>query len=85
MANSVTSFEIHNETDKDMEIIHEPECFEFVLPPGERLTIEVDSCEQSVVLCHSLVKDTVILSILDHKSLYTVRYKGVDVFRKYKE
>jgi len=84
MTNSVTSFDILNDTENDMEIVHEPECFEFMLPPGEKLTIEVDSCEQSIILRHSLAKETVILSILDNKSYYTVRYKGIDVFCKHK-
>ena len=84
MANSVTSFDILNDTENDLEIIHEPECFEFMLPPGEKLTLEVNSCEQSIILRHSLAKDTVILSILDDQSYYTVRYKGIDVFSKYK-
>lgn len=84
MASSVTSFDILNDTENNLEIIHEPECFEFMLPPGESLTIEVESCEQSVVLRHSLAKGTVIISILDDKSYYTVRYKGTDVFIKYK-
>ncbi len=84
MANSVTSFDILNDTENDLEIIHEPECFEFMLPPREKLTIEVDSCEQSIILRHSLAKGTVIISILDDKSYYTVKYKGIDVFSKHK-
>ena len=84
MANFVTSIDILNDTENSMEIIHEPECFEFMLPPGEKLTIEVNSGEQSVILRHSLAKDTVILSILDDKSYYIVKYKGIDVFSKHK-
>ena len=79
----ITSFTIQNDSENEMTIIHEPECFEFHLPVNEELIIEVRSSEKSILLMHSLDSGRICISILDDVSLYKVLYKGNDAFGKY--
>jgi hypothetical protein len=79
-----TSFKIFNSTDLNMEIIHEPECFDFELPPNEEVIIETECCEESIILDTSIENGKVTISIHWANSLYRVRYKDEDVFDKYK-
>lgn len=46
-----SSIEIINGSDKEMGIIHEPEGFEFMLPPNEVIKIEFDAVENSLARC----------------------------------
>jgi hypothetical protein len=78
-----TSFNILNNTGLEMEIIHEPECFEFSLPLNEEVTIEVNSCKDSILLRTSIENGKVIIAVLGSESLYTVYYKGEDIFAKF--
>jgi hypothetical protein len=78
------SFTIFNDTQRGIILIHEPECFEFTLPPNEEVVIEADCCEHSIVLKQSIADSQHLISILDENSLYNVLYKGVDVFNKFK-
>ena len=66
-----------------MLIIHEPECFEFYLPPNEVLTIEFYANKNSILLKHFIEGNSIGISILDDQSPYRVMYKGMDVFEKY--
>jgi len=79
----LTSFKIFNSSDSDMEIIHEPECFIFNLPINEEVTVESDSCRESIQLKVSLDKGKIAISILDENSLYNVFYNGKNVFENY--
>ena len=77
------SFQIVNKFSSEMLFLHEPEGFEFRLPPNEEVTIQVDPVEHSITLVHSMEENTCVINILDDKSLYKVLYKGVDVFAQY--
>lgn len=83
MENRITSFKILNDTDKEMDIVHEPECFQFCLPSNEEITIETNACRDSILIRTSVENSKVILSILDDGSFYEVFYKGENVFKKY--
>jgi hypothetical protein len=78
-----SSFEILNNSEKDMVIRHEPECFEFNLPPNEKVTIIFNSCMDSILLRHYIYDDNICVDIIDDQSPYQVVHNGVDVFAKY--
>ncbi|WP_343307876.1 hypothetical protein AAHN97_12075 [Chitinophaga niabensis] len=78
-----TSFKIFNSSDSEMEIIHEPECFIFKLPVNEEIKVETDSCEESIQLKVFIDSGKAVISILDENSLYSVFYKGENIFEKY--
>ncbi|QJB30801.1 hypothetical protein HF329_05605 [Chitinophaga oryzae] len=78
-----TSFSIYNSSDSDMEVIHEPEGFVYTLPIREEIVIVADSCLNSVQIKISSEENKIVVAILDEKSLYSVMYKGEDVFKKY--
>lgn len=63
--------------------MHEPEGFEFRLPPNEEVMVQVDSVEHSITLVQSMEENTCVINVMDNKSPYKVLYKGVDVFAKY--
>jgi len=81
--NEMTTFTISNDTDGNMTIIHEPECFEFMLPINEEITIETDSCKNSIHLKTYIEDGLITIAILGNKSLYSVYYKGNNIFEKY--
>jgi len=78
-----TSFKILNDTGSKIEIIHEPECFEFNLPENEEIEIETGACKESILIRASLEEGRIVLSVLDENSLYSVSNNGEDVFKKY--
>ncbi len=80
-----TDFQIENDSGLAMEIIHEPECWEFQLPPGEEVTIITEASKESICLSISLFEGKISVRVLDHKSLYDVRYKGNDAFKEYRD
>ena len=76
-----TSFVINNDTGKKMCIMQEPEGFEFMVPIGEDVVIEADSCLESVILRHSIDIDGVTIGVINDENNYRVLYKGEDVFK----
>ena len=78
-----TSFVINNHTGKELTIQQEPEGFLFMVPVGEDVTIETDSCLESVELRHSIDIDGVTIGVINDHNNYRVLYKGEDVFEKY--
>ncbi|RBL89587.1 hypothetical protein [Chitinophaga flava] len=81
MSEDRVSFTILNQSEKDMYIIHEPEAFEFLLPPGEEVVVEMKPCKRGVALGQSIYNGHCVTAILDANSLYNVYYKGKDVFK----
>lgn len=79
----MTSFQILNALGVEMIFIHEPEGFEFSLPPNEEVTIQVESVENSIVLVNSMHNNSCVVSVMDDKCNYRVFYKGEDVFEKF--
>ncbi|MDJ0365300.1 hypothetical protein QMK33_09050 [Hymenobacter sp. H14-R3] len=84
MLASVSSFAIHNSSESSMTLIHEPECFEYELLPGEEAIIEFDSGKESIYLrWYGTEAGSTAVAILGENSLYSVYSKGVNVFEKY--
>lgn len=75
-----TSFVITNWTEKDMCIQQEPEGFEFMVPPGENITIETSSGLESVKLRHSIDAEGLTIGVINDNNDYRILYKGKDVF-----
>ena len=68
-----------------MDIIHEPECFEFKLSINEEITLATNPCKESVQLRVGIEQGKVLISIIPHKSLYAVYHQGGDVFKEFLE
>jgi hypothetical protein len=79
----ITSFSISNDTGTEMIIMHEPDCFEFDLPPGEELIIETYCCRNSIVLNTGIENGKIRISITGNKSLYNAYHKGENIFKGY--
>lgn len=79
----MTTFQILNQFTWDIHIIHEPEGFEFILPPGEEVSIQVESILDTICLTCALEGTEYILNVKNEKSLYKVYHKGVDVFSQF--
>lgn len=79
----MTSFVLHNTSETNMIIVHEPECFEFILKPGEEVSIITECCENSVELRYSINGENIVVAILDDRSRYMVIQNGVDVFGEF--
>jgi hypothetical protein len=77
------TFVIENTTQSGMNIIHEPECFEFLLPSGEELTVETNNTKNSICIRPWIDNGIINISIWDDKSPYRILYKGCDVFEQY--
>ena len=82
MLNETNTFTILNSTGLEMDIIHEPECFEFTLPIDNEVTIATNACEESIQLRIGVAEGKTLISILSNKSLYEVHHQGVDVFKE---
>jgi len=78
-----SSFDILNSSEKELIIIHEPECFEFYLQPNDEVTIVFNSSLDAILLRHSIDGDKIVVSIIDDKSPYRVIHNGIDIFEKY--
>lgn len=78
-----SSFDIQNRSEKDLIISHEPECFEFALPPNETVTIVFNSCIDSLFIRHHITGDKIGIDIIEDNSQYRVIHNGIDVFEKY--
>ena len=84
MPSPVSSFTIHNSSEMSMILVHEPECFEYELPPGEEAIIEFDSGEKRVYLrWYGAADGKMAVAILDDNGLYSVYSQGVNVFAEY--
>ena len=83
MSSNTTSFTIRNDSNAIMTIVHEPECFEYELPPNEEVIVEVDAVQKSVALYYHLEDCRITVSIVDERSLgYRVYHNGIDVFER---
>ncbi|TKC60279.1 hypothetical protein FBD94_15345 [Pedobacter hiemivivus] len=78
-----TSFKIFNNSNSDLELIHEPESFIFNLPINEEVIVEMDSCRESIQLKMSVDNGKAVIAILDENSLYRISHNGEDIFEKY--
>lgn len=84
MSAPVSSFTIHNSSNVSMTLIHEPECFEHELPPGEEAIIEFDSGKDGIYLrWYGTEKGSTTVAIMGDNSLYSIYCQGVNVFEKY--
>ncbi|MDB5285601.1 MAG: hypothetical protein JWR05_550 [Mucilaginibacter sp.] len=84
MEETGSTFSIANDTNQEMIIVHEPECFEFKLPVNEELEVETRCCKDSILLRTSVDDEgKVVIRVFDDVSLYKVIYKGEDIFKKY--
>ena len=77
-----TSFAIMNDTGKELIIVHEPECTEFVLPIGDEVSVEIDSCANSIAIRVSHEDNQSRIALLGHKGLYNVTYKSEAAFEE---
>jgi len=66
-----------------MYIIHEPEGFEFHVPPGEEVTIQVQAVENSIYLWWGMTDGKMGVNILPEVSSFKVLYNEKDVFQKF--
>ena len=85
MINETNTISIVNNSGLDMDIIHEPECFEFKLPVNEEVTIETIPCKESLQLKIGIDEGKIFISIIPDRSLYAVYHQGVNVFKEFLE
>jgi hypothetical protein len=78
-----TTFTIINSTGLEMDICHEPECFEFQLPKNEEVMIQVPSRKETVALRVSIENGKVYICVIDDYNFYKVFHNGVDVFEEF--
>lgn len=78
-----TSLKIRNNLQENIIIIHEPECFEFTLPPNEEILIETEPKAESIQLNIDVDNGEILISVIPNNSLYTIYYNGQDAFEKY--
>ena len=78
-----SSFQIENISTTELLIIHEPEGFEFQLPPNESVTVECDPVPDGVVLRYGIDQGMAVIGIMPERSYYRVVYKGQDVFAEF--
>ena len=75
-----TTFTIVNWTGLEMEICHEPECFEFKLPINDEVMVQVPSRNETVELRVSIENGKIYISVIDDYGNYKVLHNGKDVF-----
>jgi hypothetical protein len=79
----MTTFQILNESSRDIIIVNEPNGFEFVLSNKIEITIEIESLKNAITLRHSIRENQIVIALLDDSSNYRVLSEGVDVFEKF--
>ena len=79
----MTSFKIENDTESEIVIIHEPEAFEFNLPPKKELEVETMAEKDSISISISSDQTTIYLSFWGHRSYYKLFYEGTEIFEEY--
>jgi hypothetical protein len=81
----ITTFQIWNSSELELDVVHEPEAVEFALPKNEELTVAVNSGEDTVTLSVSIDKKSgkIRIGVWSEKSSYDIIYKDKNVFDEY--